>query len=303
MIYDISHRTTFRYSAKVSISQHLTHLAPRSHPQQTLLKHHLSVVPAPTVMRHDIDYFGNPTTYLTVEEPHAELVVDALSTVDVSRPEMPAADRTAPWDSIIPALSQAHDPESLAAYQFVFESPFTGSAKAADYAQESFTPGRPILEAATDLMGRIFNDFKYEGGVTDVYTPVDTVIDDRRGVCQDFAHLQIACMRGLGLPARYVSGYLLTYPPPGQEKLVGSDASHAWLAVWVPDHGWVDLDPTNNMIPGIEHITVAWGRDYGDVSPINGLVLGGGKHAIDVSVDVRQVGDPDSAPTDPAGAD
>jgi len=136
-------------------------------------------------------------------------------------------------------------------------------------------------------MGRIYRDFKYEGGVTDVSTPVDRLLADRRGVCQDFAHLQIACLRALGIPARYVSGYLLTHPPEGQEKLVGSDASHAWLAVWVPEYGWVDLDPTNNLLPAEEHITIAWGRDYGDVSPINGMVIGGGEHQVDVAVDVR----------------
>ncbi len=247
------------------------------------------VEPSPTVIRYDTDYFGNSTAYLTVEEPHDKLVVDAVSTVDVSPTEVPDADRTMPWDKIFSSLSTACDPDSLSAFQFAFESPFTGSAKAAAYAEGLFPSGRPVLAGALELMTRIYRDFKYEGGVTDIYTPVDHVIDERRGVCQDFAHLQIACLRGLGIPARYVSGYLLTYPPPGQEKLVGSDASHAWLSVWIPEHGWVDLDPTNNMVPGIEHITVAWGRDYGDVSPINGLVLGGGRHAIDVSVDVRPI--------------
>ena len=153
----------------------------------------------------------------------------------------------------------------------------------------SFAPGRPILEAAVDLTSRIFRDFKYEGGVTDIYTPVDQVLFDKHGVCQDFAHLQIACLRGLNLPARYVSGYLMTHPPAGQKKLIGADESHAWLSIWIPNHGWVDLDPTNNLIPSDEHITVAWGRDYGDVSPINGLVLGGGEQVVKVSVDVRPV--------------
>ncbi len=289
MIYDVSHKTTFKYSQSVSISQHLLHLAPRPCPQQVCRRQALIVEPPPTLSKDDVDYFGNPTTYLTVEDSHDELVIMASSTVEVRPIPAPAPASTVPWDDIPVLLSQAIGRDELDAYQFAFSSPFTGSSNAVTYALDSFTPGRPVLEAALDLMSRIYREFKYEGGVTDVYTPVDRVLIERRGVCQDFAHLQIACMRGLGLPARYVSGYLLTHAPEGKEKLVGADASHAWLAVWVPGHGWVDLDPTNNLIPGDEHITVAWGRDYGDVSPINGLVIGGGRHDIDVAVDVRPV--------------
>lgn len=287
MIYDVSHKTTVSYAWNVSLSQHLLHLAPRVCPQQTILNHALLAEPAPSLAKRDRDFFGNPTTYLTVQEPHNQLTVVATSRIDVRAPEHPAPETTTPWDQVALQLAGRTDDEGLDVFQYVFDSPFTGSAQAEEYAQVSFPAGRPILEGAVDLMSRIHREFKYEGGVTDIYTPVDSVMVNRRGVCQDFAHLQIACLRALGLPARYVSGYLLTHPPAGQEKKIGADASHAWLAVWVPDHGWVDLDPTNDIIPADEHITVAWGRDYGDVSPINGIVLGGGDQRISVAVDVR----------------
>lgn len=290
MIYDISHRTTFSYATNAALSQHLLHLSPRVCPHQICHNHALLVEPAPKLTREETDYFGNPTTYMTVEEPHAKLTIVSTAKVDVKDNPPPAPEATPPWDELVSTLSERTDREALDAFQFIFDSPFTRSRDAAEYAEPSFPAGRPVLEAAVELMTRINTDFVYKGGVTDIYTPVDQVLVDRRGVCQDFAHVQIACLRSLGLPVRYVSGYLLTHPPEGQEKKVGADASHAWLAIWVPGHGWVDLDPTNNMIPDNEHITVAWGRDYGDVSPINGMVLGGGEHEIDVAVDVHPAG-------------
>ncbi len=290
MIYDVSHCTTFQYSSKVDISQHLLHLTPRASRRQIVHRHSLIVAPTPALTKDGIDYFGNPTTYLTVQEPHGKLTIASSARIeidDMSPPPDPEA--TTPWDALAERLNALTDPVAIETQQFIFESPFTDSQRARDYARPSFPPGRPVLAGAVDLMRRIFEEFKYEGGVTDIYTPVDHVMVERKGVCQDFAHLQIACLRALGLPARYVSGYLLTHPPEGQEKLVGSDASHAWLAIWTPNFGWVDLDPTNNVLPHNEHITVAWGRDYGDVSPINGIVLGGGEQKIDVAVDVRPV--------------
>ena len=287
MIYDINHRTTTSYAWKVTLSQHLLHLAPRPCPQQTMLHHSLITEPAPTLAKRGRDFFGNPTTYLTVQEPHNKLTIVASSRVEVHTVAPPRPEATMPWDQVPSILTRQSDKDSLDAYQYVFDSPFTGSNQAEDFSQISFPAGRPVLEGAIDLMSRIYREFKYEGDVTDIYTPVDSVLVNRRGVCQDFAHLQIACLRALGLPARYVSGYIRTHPPEGQEKKIGADASHAWLAIWIPGHGWVDLDPTNNLISGNEHITVAWGRDYGDVSPINGMVLGGGEQKIDVTVDVR----------------
>jgi transglutaminase-like putative cysteine protease len=287
LICDISHRTTYSYAAPVSLSQHLLHLTPRATPNQVCHHHSLLVEPAPTVNSESRDFFGNATAFLTLEEPHDRLTILAVSRIAVSPPNTPPADATTPWDRIGEILAKQRVPETLEAHQFVFDSPFTYSDHVLEFARESFPPGRPILEGTVDLMSRIFREFKYEGGVTDINTPVDKVLRDRRGVCQDFAHLQIAALRSLGLPARYVSGYLRTHPPEGQERKIGADASHAWLAVWVPEHGWVDLDPTNDMIPRDEHITVAWGRDYGDVSPINGMMLGGGEHRIHVAVDVK----------------
>jgi transglutaminase-like putative cysteine protease len=158
-------------------------------------------------------------------------------------------------------------------------------------AEPSFTPGRPWLEAVLDLTKRIYTEFKYDPAATNVNTALDTVLRIKRGVCQDFAHLQIGCLRSMGLPARYVSGYLLTAPPPGQPKLVGSDASHAWTAAFSPEAGWIDFDPTNNIIPGIGHVTLAWGRDYGDVCPIKGVLVGGGQHRMRVAVDVAPLPD------------
>ncbi len=290
MIYDVSHRTTFRYSQNVSISHHMLHLSPRPSPNQTCRRHSIIIEPPPTIIKESTDYFGNPTTYLTIEESHNELVIVARSNVEVTPPAAPTPADTPAWDGITTMLQRATERQLLDVYQYAFDSPFTQSANgAASYAAPSFPPGRPVLEGAIELMNRIYTEFKYEGGVTDVYTPVDTVIAERRGVCQDFAHLQIAGLRSLGIPSRYVSGYLQTSPPPGQPRMVGADASHAWLSIWVPGTGWVDLDPTNNVLPGEQHITVAWGRDYGDVSPINGMVLGGGTQRIEVAVDVAPV--------------
>ena len=291
MIFDVSHRTTFTYSQSVSISHHLLHLSPRVCPRQVCRRHSLMIEPPPTIIKEATDYFGNPTTYLTIEEPHSELSIIARSSLEVMAPPVCAPEATPAWDSVAEALNRPAERDLLYVYQFVFDSPFTRSGNGvAAYAEPSFPPGRPILEGAIDLMNRVHADFKYEGGVTDVHTPIDVILAQRRGVCQDFAHLLISSLRSLGLPARYVSGYLLTRPPEGQPRLVGADASHAWLSVWVPGTGWVDLDPTNNLLPGEQHITVAWGRDYGDVSPINGIVIGGGAHAVKVAVDIAPVG-------------
>ncbi|HVY66333.1 MAG TPA: transglutaminase family protein [Gammaproteobacteria bacterium] len=285
MIYDVRHRTTFTYEDVVSVSHHVLHLTPRPHPRQTCLATAMIVDPSPAVDSHGEDYFGNPVQYLTVQEPHERLVVDAHARVEV-RPAAPLVlDASEPWEEVRNRLATD---AALEAYEFSFESPYVvATDEVSDYALESFTPGRPILAAAMALTGRIFREFEYRGGVSDVSTPVREVFAMRRGVCQDFAHLQIACLRSLGLAARYVSGYLLTRPPEGKAKLVGADASHAWLSVWAGRDGWIDFDPTNNLIPDVEHITLGWGRDYGDVSPINGFIVGGGAHQVAVAVDVN----------------
>jgi len=294
LIYDIRHKTTFTYEEVVSVSHHVLHLAPRRHVRQRSLEAAMLIDPAPAVDSEGKDYFGNSVYYLTVQEPHERLVVDARSRVEVL--PMPAPldlAASTSWESVAEMLGGVSDEALLNSYQFAFDSPYSvADDEVHDFARQSFVPGRPILEAAMDLTTRIYEEFEYRGGVSDVSTPVRDVFRMRKGVCQDFAHLELACLRSLGLAARYVSGYLLTHPPEGKAKLVGSDASHAWISVWSPADGWVDFDPTNNVIPNVEHITVGWGRDYGDVSPINGFIVGGGAHQVAVAVDVNPVRSP-----------
>lgn len=290
MIYQVTHRTTFTYTQPVAISHHVLRLALRTHPRQYSLRSSLTIDPTPSVRSDGKDYFGNPLTHLTIQTPHSALVVETQTTVDVHKPEPLHLDQSLPWDQVTKQLQGATDSEILDAQQFLYDSPYvTIGDDTYDFVQECFPPGRPLLAGVMDLTSRIFRDFTYEGGVTDVSTPVKDVLTTKKGVCQDFAHLEIAALRSLGLPARYISGYLLTHPPEGQEKLVGADASHAWLSAWCPGLGWIDFDPTNNCIPSDEHITLAWGRDYGDVSPINGFMIGGGHHTPTVSVDVSPV--------------
>jgi transglutaminase-like putative cysteine protease len=289
MMYDIRHRTTFTYEDVVSVSHHVLHLSPRRHPRQRALETAMLIDPSPAVDSQGSDYFGNPVHYLTVQEPHDQLVVEARSRIDVqplpASIDLGASER---WVETRESLAAAADDTMLQAFQFVFDSPYSvADEDVRDYALQSFVGDRPVLEAAMDLTSRIYAEFEYRGGVSDVSTPVRDVFDMRKGVCQDFAHLEIACLRSLGLAARYVSGYLRTRPPEGKEKLVGADASHAWLSVWCGSNGWVDFDPTNNVIPNVEHITIGWGRDYGDVSPINGFIVGGGAHQVAVAVDVN----------------
>lgn len=287
MIYDVRHRTELDYEQTVSVAHHVLHLMPRNFSHQHRIAFVLHVDPEPSQQSTKEDYFGNGVQYVALDTPHERLTVESRSRVEVL-----AFDGTidlsgsAPWEEVAGTLKMPKG-EALRSQQFVFDSPYISTNRAVrEYASDSFPPGRPVLEGAMDLTSRIFRDFEYQGGVSDVSTPVDEVLEMRKGVCQDFAHLQIACLRSLGLAARYVSGYLLTHPPAGKEKLVGADASHAWISIWSGGWGWLDFDPTNGLMPGIEHITVAWGRDYGDVSPNTGFIVGGGAHDVTVAVDV-----------------
>lgn len=290
MIYQVTHRTTFTYTQPVAISHHVLRLALRTHPRQHNLRSSLTIDPTPSVRSDGKDYFGNPLTHLTIQTPHSALIVETQTIVDVNKPEPIHLDQSLPWDQVTEQLQGATDSEILDAQQFLYDSPYvTIDDDTYEFVRECFPTGRPILAGVMDLTSRIYREFTYEGGVTDVSTPVKDVLKARKGVCQDFAHVEIAALRSLGLPARYISGYLLTHPPEGQEKLVGADASHAWLSAWCPGLGWIDFDPTNNCIPDDEHIILAWGRDYGDVSPINGFMVGGGHHTPTVSVDVSPV--------------
>jgi transglutaminase-like putative cysteine protease len=290
VIYDVSHRTSYRYSIPVSFSHHVLHLSPRPFTHQACHRTALSISPAPTAQASTTDYFGNPVTHITLQEQHRELSLHARSVIEVHHTSRPAPSETRPWDEIYRMLEKDVSEDALESLQYVFDSPRTRSTvDLRDYAAASFPPGRPVLEGALDLTRRIFEDFDYDDTATTVWTPVDEVFAGRRGVCQDFAHLELACLRALRLPARYVSGYLLTKAPEGKSKLVGADASHAWISVWCPGYGWVDLDPTNNLMVSVDHVAISIGRDYGDVSPVNGVIFGGGAHTVDVAVDVNPV--------------
>jgi transglutaminase-like putative cysteine protease len=287
MIYRVVHRTTYDYQDPVSVSHHLVRLTPRNLPRQVCTATELSIVPSPAVTATGEDYFGNTQTFFTLQEPHNCLIVEARSTLEVHALKRPDFFASPPWETVVDSLVSDHSEDSLDAYQFVFSSERVEASRAfADYARQSFPLGRPLLEAISDLTRQIHRDFSFDKKATEVTTSVEAFFQKRRGVCQDFAHLEIACLRSLHLPARYVSGYLRTQPPSGIPRLVGADASHAWCSAWCPGAGWSDFDPTNNCIPEDGHITVAWGRDYSDVSPIHGVLLGGAKHTLDVGVDV-----------------
>ena len=287
MNYKVSHTTVFNYSEAVPICHNEVHLTPRDHRRQTCLSHRLRVRPQPVRLETRLDFFGNHTGSFSIQEGHERLSVTAISKVQVSPPEIPAPHSTPVWEEVRDRFALGQPPWWLDARQFVFDSPHvTTTDDLREFAAPSFPLGRPWLVGVLDLTARIFRDFKYDPQATTINTPLATVLHDRRGVCQDFAHLQIAALRALGLPARYVSGYLLTSPPPGQTRLVGADASHAWLSAFCPEVGWIDFDPTNNQIPTTKHITLAWGRDYSDVCPIKGVLIGGGQHRMRVSVDV-----------------
>lgn len=287
MTYRLRHRTEYGYSFPVACSHHVSHMAPRQTDFQSSTDDKIFISPTPAVSLEKWDYFGNTATHFTVQESHTKLVVEISSLVSVQPVPYLYPEQTIPWEQVRDQLPGDLSPMGLAAFQFAFASEHvTLSPDLADYARVSFSPGRPILEAGMDLTKRIFNEFTFDPKATEVSTPLRTVLIAKRGVCQDFAHLMIGCLRSLGLAARYISGYIQTIPPPGQEKLVGSDASHAWCSLYCPGLGWVDLDPTNNVIASDQHVTLGWGRDFADVSPLRGVILGGGKHKVNVAVDL-----------------
>lgn len=287
MKYIINHRTTYDYSAAVHQSYHLLHLSPRPVLHQQVAQHRITSQPG-CDRRYDLtDFFGNPYSVLVLEHDHTTLVVDATTHLEVTAHRHRDLEATLDWQRLAVGASAVNGAMPADVIQFCVASRHGLRLPAlADYAAPSFPAGRPVLAGARDLMSRIFADFMFDPSATDVSTPVETVLDKRRGVCQDFAHLMIAALRSLNLPARYVSGYIRTNPPAGQPRLQGADASHAWVSVWAPETGWVDFDPTNDAIPDLDHITFAYGRDYEDVSPISGVLLGGGTHVVGVAVDV-----------------
>jgi transglutaminase-like putative cysteine protease len=293
MNYAITHRTLYEYAAPVTVSHHVARLEPCSCRHQTCERFSLKIFPEPALRKEHLDYFGNRLCFFAIQEIHTRLEIITHSRVTkqkASDTDSSGADleNGLAWEDAAGLFRDPVSPEVVEPYQFIFDSPqIRASIELSDYARESFVPGMPLLKGAKDLTRRIFTDFKYDTKATTVATPLEEVLMKRRGVCQDFAHLGIAFVRSLGLPARYVSGYLRTRPPTGKPRLVGADASHAWFSVFCPGTGWVDFDPTNDVRPGEEHITVALGRDFGDVSPVAGILTGGGKHVVKVSVDVE----------------
>ena len=289
--YHVLHETSYGYQTRVTLSQQYVHMTPRTFAYQQTQSHQIRSDPAEDNGIEGADYFGNSTKHLVITQPHTALLVSAESTVTLfTRHVLEQFKDAWPWELVRDTLLRDKEPASLDACRFLYESPHVVcSGELADYARMSYTNGRSHLDAALDLTHRIFDDFEFDDTATDISTPLVQVFEGRRGVCQDFAHLMIGCLRSLGLPARYVSGYILTHPPEGQPRMIGADASHAWVSVYCPHLGWVDFDPTNRCLVQCDHITLGWGRDYSDVTPMRGVVLGGGEQALSVRVTVTPI--------------
>lgn len=287
MNYKITHITQYTYHGKVSICQNESRLTPRNLPGQICSNSILSIDPWPRIITERIDFFGNTVHYFSIENPEKELKVTAVSYVSrINENYQLGISGSQSWEAARDQLKN-----NMAAFteerQYLFESPLINSMEEIEtYARKSFPPGRSLFEAVHDLMNRIHKDFEFVPGFTSVSTSLAELMKEHKGVCQDFAHLGIACLREMGLPARYVSGYIETEPPPGEERLTGADASHAWFSVFIPNAGWLDFDPTNNQIINGKYITVAYGRDYSDVAPLKGVIFGSGIHELKISVDV-----------------
>ncbi len=301
-VLEVNHQTRYRYAAPVAQAQHVAYLAPMNDARQQLLAHELHIDPPPAQLTHEIDAYGNRCVHFGLTQPHQALTVRAFSRVALD--DAVAAlrpDQGPPWQAVAAALRYEAGARYDAAVEFVQPSPYVPRlAPLRDYAAASFPAGLPVAQGGLDLMRRLHEDFAFHSASTEVDTPLLQAFEQRSGVCQDFAHLMIGMLRMLGLPARYVSGYLLTKPPAGQPALQGADASHAWLQLYCPGtpgaaEGWLDLDPTNNRVPAASHVRLARGRDYGDVTPLRGVIRGGGEHVLEVSVDTRRVEDAPSA--------
>ena len=291
MRYRISHITEYDYTERVSQAYNLAYLVPRNTGRQSCTQNHIVVAPYPAFTQQREDYYGNTAYHFEIQAPHQTLKVSANSEVEVMSQNL-AMDLDIgvtclqAWD----ALRGSTDTQTLLAREFLLDSPMIQlKENLREYAKSSFQHDRPLLSAVRELTSRIFHDFTYDPEFTTVATPLDEVLAHKRGVCQDFAHLEVGCLRAMGIPARYVSGYIETLPPPGQEKLIGADASHAWVAVYSPGEGWYEFDPTNDQVVGEQHIVTAWGRDYYDVTPVRGVIFGGGDAPnLQVSVDVQR---------------
>jgi transglutaminase-like putative cysteine protease len=286
MIYRLRHATTYEYAEPVVLGTHYMHLIPRERPGQFIRESQLEVLPKPDNRRNEVDHFGNFTTTVSLTNPHKQFLVELTATVDVVQPAPPPPDLTPAFEQIAEAALRRAD-----VAEFCLASPLaTPNTDIAAYGKASFPEGQPVLTGLLDLNRRIFADMKYKSGVTNTGTTASQVLKSKAGVCQDYAHLMIAALRAQRLPARYVSGYLRTLPLAGEVKRRGADQSHAWVSAWIGDvTGWVDFDPTNNLLVLDEHVTLAWGRDFQDVSPLRGIILGGGRHSLRVNVDLDPV--------------
>lgn len=294
MHYKITHITKYDYTDKVSLSYSEARLMPRNCKHQQVISSTLDIEPYAADFRIRDDFFGNHVAYFSMQQAHNVFTITAVSEVQLQ--ENPAQldfYQGYTWEEVRNMLAQQQhfsqqSAETLDARQYTLDSPLVAvSAELAEYAQPSFTQGRLMTDAVNNLMQRIYKDFTFDPDFTTLATPLATVLEHRRGVCQDFAHLAIGCLRSVGLAVRYVSGYIETLPPAGEAKLIGADASHAWFSVYVPEQGWVDFDPTNNQMPNTQHITLGWGRDYSDITPLKGVIFGGQQHELDVSVHVE----------------
>jgi transglutaminase-like putative cysteine protease len=284
--YQLTHRTSYAYGSSVDSAQHIAHLRPRAFRGQSIESIGIETNPVPALAVRHIDHFGNNIDIYRIDKPHKRFEIEVRAVLDVRFPDPPAADTTPPWEELRAALSGEGFPLSVEATEFVHESPLVPEVEALrDYAAPCFALGRPILEAARELTSRIKADFEYHPGATDISTPLDQVFAGKAGVCQDFAHVEIAALRAHGLAASYVSGYIRTVRSKDEVGLRGADASHAWVGVWCgPEAGWVHLDPTNDLVAKEDHVVVAWGRDFSDVSPLRGVILGGESHSYGVAV-------------------
>lgn len=291
MHYRVIHKTDYTYQESVSLCHNIVRLMPRSTNKQFCKSSVVTITPYPDVLIEYEDFYGNKLVYFTIEKEHKKLSVHVVSEIEKLSPVslQSAQFNRISWEEVC-RLTHTLTPELIDVKQFIATTPMTEADGAiAAYAIQSFPAGRSFFEGSRNLMNRIFADFKFQSGFTTISTPLSVVMKERKGVCQDFSHLAIACLRSLGLPVRYISGYIETIPPPGVEKLVGVDASHAWYSVYIPNSGWVDFDPTNNLLPADQHITIGWGRDYKDITPLKGVIMSSGRHELKVSVDVRRM--------------
>ncbi len=293
MRYRVRHITEYKYGAPVTLCYNMAHLLPRNTLNQRCSSRRIKVTPTPIYQREGLDYYGNPTFYFSIQEPHSRLLIDVVSYFDIDKNNHPTLVDThlLTCGEVRTMLANPTTPELRMVKEFVLDSgQIRTSEVLADYVREIFSDDKSLLKASLEFTQKIFQEFKFDPTATNVTTPPEQVLKEKSGVCQDFAHLAIACMRSVGLPVKYMSGYIETLPPPGQEKLVGADASHAWFAVYIPDLGWVEFDPTNNVMPSDQHIVTAWGRDYADVTPLQGVIFDGGdSQALNVSVDVARI--------------